>query len=60
MPVTNATDEKNEPGWLKPTVDYVPISAFFIAYLIWGLMPATAALMGATLFALILSLIVVR
>jgi len=58
--VTNATDEKNEPGWLKPTVDYVPISAFFIAYLIWGLMPATAALMGATLFALILSLIVVR
>lgn len=58
--MTESTDKKNEPGWLKPTVDYVPIGAFFIAYMIWGLMPATAALMGATLFALILSLIVVR
>ena len=58
--MTESADKKNEPGWLKPTVDYVPIGAFFIAYLIWGLMPATAALMVATLFALVLSLIVVR
>ena len=58
--MTDSTTEKNEPGWLKPTVDYFPIGAFFVAYMIWGLMPATAALMGTTLIALILSLIVVR
>ncbi len=58
--MANATTEKKEPGWLKPTVDYAPIGAFFVAYLVWGLMPATAALMIATAFALVLSLAIAR
>lgn len=58
--VTDTAKENKEPGWLKPTVDYVPLGAFFAAYLIWGLMPATAALMVATGLALVLSLAIAR
>ncbi len=49
-----------EPRWLKPTVDYGPLTVFFIAYLKWGLLTATAALMGGTVVALALSLAVAR
>ncbi|MEE8332724.1 MAG: septation protein A [Alphaproteobacteria bacterium] len=49
-----------EPGWLKPTVDYGPLAVFFIAYLKWGLLTATAALMGGTVVALAISLVVAR
>jgi len=58
--VTDSPGEKKEPKWLKPSVDYGPIAAFFVAYLIWGLMPATIALMAATAIALVLSLIIAR
>ena len=58
--MTDSPSKTKEPKWLKPTVDYGPIVAFFVAYLIWGLMPATIALMGATAIALVLSLIVAR
>jgi intracellular septation protein len=46
--------------WLRPTVDYGPLAAFFIAYWLFGLMPATGAIMAATAVALALSLIIER
>ena len=45
----------NEPKWTGPVVDYGPLVVFFAVYLIWGLIPATGALMGATLIALVVS-----
>lgn len=51
---------RGEPRWLKPIVDYGPLAAFFIAYLKADLLTATAALMGATVVALALSLVVAR
>lgn len=42
----------NEPKWIGPATDYGPLIVFFIAYLGWGLIPATGALMAATLVAL--------
>jgi intracellular septation protein len=47
--------EKSVPRWLKPTVDYGPLAAFFLTYLIAGLMAATAAIIIASLIALVLS-----
>lgn len=44
-----------EPKWTGPVVDYGPLVVFFAVYLIWGLIPATGALMGATLIALVVS-----
>lgn len=45
---------------MRPTADYGPLAAFFIAYLIGGLMAATAALMAATVIAVVLALIYER
>lgn len=42
-------------AWLKPTVDFGPLAVFLVVFWLKGLMPATAALMGATLLALGLS-----
>jgi intracellular septation protein len=50
----------NEPKWTGPVVDYGPLVVFFAVYLIWGLIPATGALMGATLIALVVSWTVSR
>jgi intracellular septation protein len=50
----------SEPKWLSPLVDYGPLVVFFTSYFIWGLLPATAALMGATAVALVLSLAIRR
>lgn len=50
----------NSPKWLKPVVDYTPLAAFFIAYLMRDLYVATAALMVATVIAVALSLAVER
>lgn len=47
--------QHQEPGWLKPTVDFGPLAAFFIAYLGGGLFVATGALIAATAVALGLS-----
>ncbi|MFP6757717.1 MAG: septation protein A [Alphaproteobacteria bacterium] len=44
------------PVWVKPTADYGPLIVFFIAYVRFDLMVATAALMAATVVALALSL----
>ena len=51
---------QSSPRWLKPVVDYAPLAAFFIGYLTAGLFAATAALMLATVIAVILSLAVER
>lgn len=48
------------PKWLTPAVDYGPLAVFFASYFIWGLLPATGALMAATAVALVLSLVVRR
>ena len=47
---------KNPPAWVKPTADYGPLIVFFIVYIRFELMMATAALMVATAVSLILSL----
>lgn len=48
------------PVWLKPAVDYGPLIAFFAAYMIYGLLPATAVLIVASAFALGLSVAIER
>jgi intracellular septation protein len=40
------------PRWLKPAVDYGPLAVFFVTYVTFGLMAATAALIAASLLAL--------
>ena len=47
--------QRTSPKWLKPAVEYGPIAVFFIAYYTSDLLTATAAIMGATAIALILS-----
>ncbi|MBD21801.1 MAG: hypothetical protein CMM37_12260 [Rhodospirillaceae bacterium] len=61
------TNEKAEPNWLKPTLDYTPLAVFFIVYMLspdisksTPLLTATAALMVTTAVALVVSLIVVK
>lgn len=48
------------PKWLKPATEYGPLAAFFVAYVIYGLMPATAVLIAVTLVALAVSLTFAR
>lgn len=48
--------ETRAPAWLRPTVDYGPLAVFFAAYVLEGLMMATAALMVATVLVLGLSM----
>jgi intracellular septation protein len=47
-------------GWLKPAADYGPLVVFFVVNLKFGLMPATAALMGATVIAILAMLVLER
>jgi intracellular septation protein len=47
--------QRTSPKWLKPVVEYGPIFVFFVAYYTNDLLTATAAIMGATAIALILS-----
>ena len=47
--------QRTSPKWLKPVVEYGPIFVFFVAYYTHDLLTATAAIMGATAIALILS-----
>jgi intracellular septation protein len=48
------------PRWLKPAIDYGPLAVFFIAYVGFGLMAATAALIAASLIVLIPAWLVER
>lgn len=52
--------ENKEDPRVKAFSDYVPLAAFFLAYLGWDLFVATAALMAATAVALVVSLAVNR
>jgi intracellular septation protein len=52
------TQKPEEKAWVKPFSDYGPIAVFFAAYMVWDLLSATVALMGATAVALVISLVV--
>jgi intracellular septation protein len=47
---------RRAPRWLKPATEFGPLAVFFLAYLKFGLLPATGALIGATALALAASL----
>lgn len=57
---SRATESHEAPAWLKPAIDYGPLAAFFLTYVLSGLLAATAALMAATAVALVLSLAMTR
>jgi intracellular septation protein len=59
-PSADSSPGHAEPAWLRPTVDYGPLAAFFIAYLAGGLMAATAVVIVASLIAAALSWWVAR
>ncbi|MDX1400924.1 MAG: septation protein A [Kiloniellales bacterium] len=44
----------NKPRWLKPVSEFGPLILFFAAYYKFGLLPATAVLIAATLVSLAL------
>ncbi len=50
----------NEPKWIGPATDYGPLIVFFVVYFGWDLIPATGALMAATMVALAASWVVRR
>ncbi len=50
----------NSRAWLRPTMEYGPLGVFFAVYLIFGLIPATGALMAATIVAIAASYILER
>lgn len=37
--------------WIRPTIEYGPVVLFFVSFKIWGLMPATAVLLVASILA---------
>ncbi len=51
---------KDQPPWLKPTVDFGPLAVFFAANFLYDLMVATAAVIVASSLAVVLWLIVAR
>ncbi len=56
-----AQAKTEEPRWLKPVVDYVPLVAFFASYKYSDdLLLATQVIMGATALAIALSLAITR
>ena len=48
------------PAWVRPATEYGPLAVFFVAYLGWGLLPATAALLVTTIVSLVLSFVATR
>lgn len=50
----------DEPKWLKPVVDYLPLLIFLVAYLATDILTATAAVIIASAFAVALSWLVAR
>ncbi len=62
MPDRNLpTGEKaNGPAWLKPACDYGPLLVFLVVYFASDILTATAALMAATVFAVVVSWVVTR
>jgi intracellular septation protein len=60
MPEHARAAATSEPSWLRPAVDYGPLAAFFVAYLVGGLMVATGVVIAASLAAVVLSRLVAR
>src|SRR5260221_617978 len=56
----NGTSPAPPPSWLGPTIDYGPLAVFFIVYSVWDLLPATAAMLAATIAVIALSLALTR
>lgn len=54
------TSPESAPAWLRPLVDYGPLAAFFAVYWLADLLAATAAIMVATVAALVLAFIFER
>ena len=50
-PTTTKTEAHQSGGWIKYAVEYGPIVLFFLSYKVWGLMPATAVLIAASVAA---------
>jgi intracellular septation protein len=48
------------PAWLKPATDWGPLAAFFAAYWIVGLLPATAVLLVVAIAVSVLTLVLER
>lgn len=55
-----ASEKPVQPKWLNPLTEYGPLGVFFVAYLMGDLFIATAAVMIATVAALIFSYAVAR
>jgi intracellular septation protein len=54
------TDRAAPAPWLQLTIDYGPLGIFFVAYCLWDILPATAAMLAATVLALGLSFALTR
>ena len=48
----SAKEKAAGPRWVKPTTEFGPLAIFFACYFSFGLLPATAALIAATVVAL--------
>lgn len=48
-------EARTGPAWLRPAADYGPLLVFLIAYYVSDILTATAALMAASLVALVVS-----
>ena len=45
-------DPAKSPGWIRPTVEFGPVVLFFISFKLWGMMPAIAVIVAASVFAI--------
>ncbi|MGB1077474.1 MAG: inner membrane-spanning protein YciB [Bdellovibrionales bacterium] len=54
------TDTKEEPKWLKPFTEYLPLVAFFIVYWKSDLITATKVLIGVTLVTTAISFFIAK
>lgn len=50
----------SQPPWLRVVTEYVPLVAFFAAYVLYDLMAATVALMITAVLATVVALVVTR
>ena len=57
--MTNDTPKPPRP-WVKPLTEWGPLAAFFVAYWIYGLMPATWVLVVAAVAASVLAFVLER
>ena len=55
MVETPTNKKETEQNWIKPATEYGPLAVFLVAYYGAGIYAATAALMGTTAIALIVS-----